>query len=74
MKETAATSSRITVPEIMRRMNIGRIAVYQLLDLGLLPAIRIRRRWIISRVAFEKWLETCDGRQAEQVAKLRRVS
>jgi excisionase family DNA binding protein len=43
--ETQAISSRMTIPEIARRLNIGRLAVYAMLEQGLLPGIRIGRRW-----------------------------
>ncbi len=56
-------SSRITVLEIARRLNIGRQAVYAMLKQGVIPALRIGRRWIITRHAYEQWERTC-GMQA----------
>lgn len=56
-------TSRISVPEIARRLNIGRLAVYAMLDQGIMPGIRLGRRWIITRHAYEQWERTC-GTQA----------
>jgi excisionase family DNA binding protein len=39
-------SSRMTIPEIANRLSIGRIAVYTMLEHGLLPGIRLGHRWI----------------------------
>ena len=52
-------SARMTVEEIARRMDIGRLAVYMMLGQGIIPAIRLGRRWIITRHAFENWERTC---------------
>jgi len=65
---TGCTSSdsrgcgRITVPEIARRLSIGRLAVYELLQRSEIPAIRLGRRWIITRHAYEQWERTCGAR------------
>jgi len=56
-------SNRISVPEIARRLEIGRLAVYTMLEQGVLPGIRLGRRWIITRQAYEQWERTC-GTQA----------
>ena len=52
-------SSRMSIPEIARRLAIGRIAVYAMLERGIIPAIRLGRRWIVTRHAFENWERTC---------------
>jgi excisionase family DNA binding protein len=52
-------SSRITVPEIARRLNIGRQAVYEMLEQQIIPGIRLGRRWIVTRHAYEQWERTC---------------
>jgi excisionase family DNA binding protein len=52
-------SSRISVPEIAKRLNIGRMAVYAMLEQGILPGIRLGRRWIITRLAYMAWEQTC---------------
>ncbi len=53
---------RITVEEIARRLNIGRLAVYAMLKQQILPGIRLGRRWIITRHAYEQWERTCGMR------------
>jgi excisionase family DNA binding protein len=55
-------TSRITVPEIARRLGIGRLAVYAMLEQGIMPGIRPGRRWIITRHAYEQWERTCGTR------------
>lgn len=56
-------STRITVREVARRLNIGRLAVYELLKEGIIPGIRLGRRWIITRYAYElQWERTCGTR------------
>ena len=52
-------SSRISIPEIAVRLSIGRLAVYKMLEQGIIPAIRLGRRWIVTRHAFENWERTC---------------
>jgi excisionase family DNA binding protein len=49
----------MTVDEITRRLDIGRVAVYAMLEQGIIPAIRLGRRWIVTRHAFENWERTC---------------
>jgi excisionase family DNA binding protein len=57
-----AQSARIAVDEIAQRLDIGRGAVYALLEQQILPAIRLGRRWIITRHAYEHWERTCGMR------------
>jgi excisionase family DNA binding protein len=57
-----AKCSRISVPEIATRLNIGRVAVYSMLEQGIIPAIRLGRRWIVTRHAFEQWERSCGMR------------
>ena len=59
---TERIGSRMSIPEIARRLAIGRLAVYTMLEQGLLPAIRVGRRWIVTRAAFEQWEKTCGTR------------
>ena len=56
-------SSRISVLEVARRLNIGRLAVYSMLKQGIIPGVRLGRRWIITRHAYLAWERTC-GRRA----------
>ena len=55
-------SGRITIPEISERLSIGRIAVYHMLERGIIPAVRLGRRWIVTRYAYVEW-ERCCGRK-----------
>jgi excisionase family DNA binding protein len=52
-------SSRISVLEIARRLNIGRLTVYSMLEQGIIPGLRLGRRWIITREAYLTWERTC---------------
>jgi excisionase family DNA binding protein len=49
----------MTIEEIARRLSIGRLAVYAMLDQGIIPGIRLGRRWIVTRHAYEQWERTC---------------
>ena len=57
-----ARSGRITVPEIAHRLSIGRLAVYAMLEQGIIPGIRPGRYWIITRHAYRQWERTCGMR------------
>jgi len=52
-------SSRMSIPEIANRLSVGRIAVYTMLEQGIIPAVRLGRRWIVTRHAYETWERTC---------------
>ena len=52
-------SSRMSIPEIANRLSVGRLAVYTMLEQGIIPAIRLGRRWIVTRHAFENWERPC---------------
>ena len=60
----ASTRARITVGEIAKRLSIGPLAVYKLLDKGVIPGIRLGHRWIVTRHAYESWEATCGVRSA----------
>jgi excisionase family DNA binding protein len=49
----------MTVPEIAHRLGIGRLTVYDMLEKQIIPAIRLGRRWIITRYSYEQWEKTC---------------
>ncbi len=49
----------MSIPEIAERLSVGRIAVYAMLEQGIIPAVRLGRRWIVTRHAFENWERTC---------------
>jgi excisionase family DNA binding protein len=52
-------SSRITVPEIARRLKVGRQAVYAMLEQGIIPGVRVGHRWIVTRHAYIAWEHNC---------------
>ncbi|MGO9011854.1 MAG: helix-turn-helix domain-containing protein [Bryobacteraceae bacterium] len=52
----------MSVQEIAERLDIGRQAVYAMLEKQVIPAIRLGRRWIITRHAYEQWERTCGSR------------
>ena len=52
------------VPEIARRLNISRDTVYAMLEARQLPGIRIGRRWLVTRQAYENWEKNCGARPA----------
>jgi excisionase family DNA binding protein len=53
---------RISIEEIVGRLQIGKKAVYALLHQKEIPSIRIGRKWIISRGAYEQWERTFGSR------------
>lgn len=54
-----STGGRISVPEIAKRLRIGRLAVYSMLEQGIIPGLRLGRRWIVTRQAYMSWESTC---------------
>lgn len=52
-------SSRISVLEIAKRLNIGRLTVYSMLEQGIIPGLRLGRRWIVTRQPYLTWENTC---------------
>ena len=48
----------ITVPEISKRLGICEETVYDMLKDGAIPNIRYGRRFIVSRLAYERWEAT----------------
>lgn len=53
---------RMFVEEIARRLDVGRLAVYAMLEQGVLPDIPLGRRWIVTRHAYEEWERACGTR------------
>jgi excisionase family DNA binding protein len=47
------------VKEIAERLDIGKMAVYAMLESGALPGIRVGKRWLVTRYAYEHWGRTC---------------
>ena len=60
--QDAKSTNRIKVDEIAQRLELGRLAVYALLEQREIPAIRLGRRWIITRFAYEDWEQKCGTR------------
>ena len=65
-------SSRISVLEIARRLSVGRLAVYSMLEQGIIPGLRLGRRWIITRHAYLTWERTCGLRAGAGLPALTR--
>ena len=53
-----AMRTTITVPEISERLGICEETVYDMVRSQTIPNIRYGRRFIISRVAYERWEAT----------------
>jgi excisionase family DNA binding protein len=51
--------NRLAVAEIAQRLGIGRLAVYAMLEQGIIPGVRLGRRWIVTQPAYEQWERTC---------------
>ena len=56
----------MTVDELARELGIGKLKAYRLLELRIIPGIRLgpRGRWLISRVAVESWLQSAGSAPA----------
>ncbi len=67
-------NGRISVPEIAKRLDIGRLAVYAMLEQRIIPGIRLGRRWIVTRYAYEQWERTCGMRPALDLGRRPEVS
>jgi excisionase family DNA binding protein len=62
-------NDRITIPEIATRLSLGRAAVYQMLERGVIPAIRIGKCWLVTRYAFDKWERSCGTTAAKRAQR-----
>lgn len=51
--------SRVTVEEITSDLGLGRVRVYQMLDLKIIPNIKVGQRYLVTRHAYEEWKKTC---------------
>jgi excisionase family DNA binding protein len=47
----------ITVEEAAEALGISRNAAYAAVNAGQIPAIRVGRRWLVPKIAFERMLE-----------------
>jgi excisionase family DNA binding protein len=64
---------RIAVSEIAERLGVGRLAVYAMLEQGIIPGIRLGRRWIVTQAAYKQWELTCGAKQTPTVSVPSRV-
>lgn len=53
------SENRLSVDEVAKHLGLGQQAVYAMLEQGKMPGIRVGRRWIITRLAYEKWEQSC---------------
>jgi len=53
---------RISIRKIAIRLSIGRAAVYKMLEEHVIPAIRLGKRWLVTRHAYLAWERGC-GRE-----------
>ena len=51
--------NRLSVKDIAERLDIGKMAVYAMLESGTSPGIRVGKRWLVTRFAYEQWERTC---------------
>jgi excisionase family DNA binding protein len=62
--------NRLTVVEIAKRLGLGKVAIYGMLEQGVIPAIRVGRNWLITRQAYEEWERTCgQGRRQLDIVR-----
>ena len=66
----APVRTTITIPEISERLGICEETVYDMLRGKTIPNIRYGRRFIISRVAYERWEATIGETVSPSVAKV----
>jgi excisionase family DNA binding protein len=57
--EGTLSGTRMSILEIAARLEIGRLAVYRMLEERKLPGVRVGKRWIVTRKAFERWEAEC---------------
>lgn len=62
--EETLSSTRMSILEIAARLEIGRLAVYRMLEERKLPGVRVGKRWIVTRKAFERWEAECGMTEA----------
>ncbi len=52
-------SARITLDEIAAALAVSKWTVRRALEAKTIPGVRLGNRWMVSRAAFTRWLETC---------------
>ena len=51
-----------TVTEVACLLSLSRGGTYELVRQGVIPAVRLGRRWVIPKTRFHAWLDECsDG-------------
>jgi excisionase family DNA binding protein len=68
-----SSSSRLAISDIAQRLGVGRLAVYTMLEKGIIPGIRLGRRWIVTQSAYEQWERTCGTLQTVAVSASARI-
>jgi excisionase family DNA binding protein len=48
-----------TVAEVARLLALSRGGTYELVRKGVIPAVRLGRRWVIPKARFQAWLDSC---------------
>jgi excisionase family DNA binding protein len=46
-----------SVAELQQMLGVSRSVIYECLRAGIIPCLKLGRRYIIPKVAFHKWLE-----------------
>jgi excisionase family DNA binding protein len=55
-KRRTRTTDLVSFEEAQQRLRIGRNQLYAALAAGKVPALRLKRKWRIPRIAFERML------------------
>jgi excisionase family DNA binding protein len=63
----------MAISDIAQRLGVGRLAVYMMLEQGIIPGIRLGRRWIVTQSAYEQWERTCGANQPVAVSATARM-
>jgi excisionase family DNA binding protein len=58
--EKAAQALTMTIAEVAAKLGIGRATAYAGARTGAIPVIRINRRLLVPRAAFQRMLEAAD--------------
>jgi excisionase family DNA binding protein len=58
----------MTVTEMAQDLRVGKPRVRQMLKDGTIPSVRVGARYIVSRMAFDRWLENLGMEQNVPVA------
>jgi excisionase family DNA binding protein len=61
-QRTNVLSLYSNVGELARDLRMSRVKTYHALRAGVIPSVRIGKRYVISKVAVAEWLHTAGGR------------